>query len=254
MAALALGRTVGAVASVGPESPIDDLVPGAQICIRPAKATTTFENIYAGGKRRQWIRAVAAKLDLDLIPGLWRDAPIVHLAPLADDLRSDVFGGIRGAGLIGLTPQGWMRAWDATGAVSRRLWPDPQLALSACDAVVFSGEDVENNWALCDSYARQTKILVVTRGALGCVVYDRGKSWQVPGFPVHEVDATGAGDVFAAAFLIGLSDRGNPIEAARYANCVASFAVEAVGANGIPSTTAIADRLATANPALVRSG
>ncbi|HLZ07847.1 MAG TPA: PfkB family carbohydrate kinase, partial [Chloroflexota bacterium] len=203
---------------------------------------------------RQWMRSVAATLDLDLIPRPWRLAPILHLAPLADDLSLDVFDGIPGAGLIGLTPQGWMRAWDATGAVSRRPWPNPEPVLRACDAVVFSGEDVENNWALCESYARHAKLLVVTRGALGCIVYDRGKPWHVPGFPVVEVDATGAGDVFAAAFFIGLADRGNPVEAARYANCVASFVVEAVGANGIPSTDLISDRLRTAGTALARTG
>jgi 1D-myo-inositol 3-kinase len=254
IAALALHRTVGAVSSVGPESSIADLVPGAQLCIRPAIVTTTFVNLYADGKRRQWLRAVAATLDLELIPPAWRAARIVHLAPLANDLDLDVFEGIRGAGLIGLTPQGWMRAWDADGFVSRRPWPDPESILRACDAVVFSEEDVEYDWALCESYARQTRLLVVTRGARGCVVYDRGTPWHVPGFPVVEVDATGAGDVFAAAFYIGLSDRGDPIEAARYANCVASFVVEAVGTNGIPAAAEISERLSTATTALVRSG
>jgi hypothetical protein len=253
LAALALHRSVGAVASVGPETSLADLLPGAQLCIRPAAVTTTFENIYADGKRRQWIRAFAAKLGLELIPLAWRGAPIVHLAPLVDDIGLDVLQGVRGAGLVGLTPQGWMRAWDADGLVRPRQWQDPEAALEVCDAIVFSEADVDGDWALCESYARLARLLVVTRGELGCVVYDRGTPWQVPGFPVTEVDATGAGDVFAAAYFIGLSDRGNPIEAAQYANCVASFVVEAVGANGIPASDAISARLRTASAALVKA-
>jgi hypothetical protein len=253
VAALALNRSVGAVASVGPETPIAELVPGAQLCIRPAAATTTFENVYRDGRRHQWLRAVAAPLDLDLIPPAWLNSPILHLAPLANDIGADVVQGVRGAGLVGLTPQGWMRAWDAEGAVRRRQWPDPELTLRTCDATVFSEEDVEGDWTLCESYARHAKLLVVTRGAQGCVVYDRGIPWHVPAFPVVEVDATGAGDVFAAAFFIGLSDSGNPIEAARYANCVASFVVEVVGANGIPAAEVIAERLSTASGALVKA-
>ena len=42
-------------------------------------------------------------------------------------------------------------------------------------------------------------------------------------------------------------------EAATYANCVASFVVEVVGANGIPSDEVISIRLRTASAALARA-
>ena len=250
LTAQGLGQTVGAVTSIGPEISISDLLPRAQLSIRPADATTTFENVYAGGHRRQWVRAVAASLDLELIPPAWRSASIVHLAPLANDFGLDVIRGVRGASLVGLTPQGWMRAWDDLGAVRRCAWSEPDVALRTCDAIVFSEQDVGGDWARCESYASQAKLLVVTRGARGCVVYDRGRAWSVPGFPVEEVDATGAGDVFAAAFFIQLIRDGNAIEAARYANCVASFVVEVVGASGVPSSNDIAQRLQSVPAAL----
>ena len=51
----------------------------------------------------------------------------------------------------------------------------------------------------------------------------------------REVDPTGAGDVFAAAYLIRYHETGDPYEAAQFANLVASFSVEAPGTEGIPT-------------------
>jgi sugar/nucleoside kinase (ribokinase family) len=55
------------------------------------------------------------------------------------------------------------------------------------------------------------------------------------------VDLTGAGDVFASAFLVRLDETAqssgveDPWEAARFANAVASFSVEGQGISAIPS-------------------
>jgi len=58
-------------------------------------------------------------------------------------------------------------------------------------------------------------------------------------FPLRRlpaVDPTGAGDVFATAFLVRwLADR-DPVAAAGFANVVASISVEAPGATGVPTT------------------
>jgi sugar/nucleoside kinase (ribokinase family) len=50
------------------------------------------------------------------------------------------------------------------------------------------------------------------------------------------VDPTGAGDVFAAGFLVRYQETGDPLEAAAFGACAASCAVEGVG------TTALGDR------------
>jgi sugar/nucleoside kinase (ribokinase family) len=65
----------------------------------------------------------------------------------------------------------------------------------------------------------------------------------VPAHVVPDVDPTGAGDVFAAAFVIALW-RGKPaLEAVRFAHAAASFVVEAPGASGIPTEERIRGRL-----------
>jgi sugar/nucleoside kinase (ribokinase family) len=56
------------------------------------------------------------------------------------------------------------------------------------------------------------------------------------------VDPTGAGDVFAAAFLCHLHASGNPREAADFANRVAACSVEKIGFASIPTRAEVVDR------------
>ena len=56
--------------------------------------------------------------------------------------------------------------------------------------------------------------VIVTKGAEGCVLYDRSNGWDAIGFdaiPVDAVDTTGAGDTFTGYVLAGI-DRGMAME------------------------------------------
>lgn len=55
------------------------------------------------------------------------------------------------------------------------------------------------------------EIIVLKRGKAGATIYTREQTFDVPAFPVKEVDPTGAGDCFDAAFLCGLLD-GKPLQ------------------------------------------
>jgi len=56
------------------------------------------------------------------------------------------------------------------------------------------------------------EIAVLTRSERGCVVVQGDRSWAVPAHPIPNlVDATGAGDLFAAGFLHGLTT-GRPLD------------------------------------------
>jgi hypothetical protein len=241
--ALALGARVAAVTSLGPDLALEELLPGVPASVRPAPVTTTFENVYHDGHRTQWLRGVAAPLDLSLIPVSWRNARIAHLAPLVNDVGIDIVDGLCHCELLGITPQGWLRAWDNSGLVRRSALRQPEATLGRFDAVVLSEEDVERDWVSIERWATYAKLLVATQGERGCTVFENRRRWQIPAFPVVEVDATGAGDVFAAAFFIRLEESGDPVVAARYANCVASFVVEVLGPGSIPTTSEIEHRL-----------
>ena len=55
-------------------------------------------------------------------------------------------------------------------------------------------------------------------------------------------DPTGAGDVFAASFLLHYRQTGDPVTSLEFAHCVASFAVEAEGTLGIPTYAQVSER------------
>lgn len=54
--------------------------------------------------------------------------------------------------------------------------------------------------------ASETEIVACTDGENGSHVLAEGQRWHVPAYPVNIVDATGAGDLFAGAFVWGLTN------------------------------------------------
>ena len=80
--------------------------------------------------------------------------------------------------------------------------------------IVFATEEEA---ALVGSLDVET--FVVKRGAQGCIVRRRGGEQEYPAEPAEVVDATGAGDAFAAGFLLGGPELA--LEAA--ARCVAQM-------------------------------
>ncbi len=80
-------------------------------------------------------------------------------------------------------------------------------------------------------------------GSAGCLVLSNcGLRWRLPAFEVPVVDATGAGDAFAAGFIAGVW-LGWPLEqTARLANAVGALCVTGAGASGnvrsLPETLA----------------
>ena len=72
---------------------------------------------------------------------------------------------------------------------------------------------------------------VVTRSGRGCVVITREETDAVPAYPVERVvDATGAGDLFAAGFLVGLARGADYRTAARLGALAAAEVIQHLGA------------------------
>jgi len=72
-------------------------------------------------------------------------------------------------------------------------------------------------------------ITVLKHGPAGCSICQHGEYLEIPGFSVNEIDPTGAGDCFSAAFIAGL-ESGWPLEkVGRFANAAGALAVTKMG-------------------------
>lgn len=229
-----MGHRVGVVTSTGPDLDVAEELPFASIVCRRAAATTVFENIYLDGERKQIIHQRAGLLQCVHIPETWKRAPIVHLGPLDQEIATDLFRCFDDQVLIGVTPQGFLRQWDEQGRVSFINWTPSESVLRRINVLVMSELDVPDPEGLVRDWGRFIDIIVVTRAERGAIVYHSGEPCHYPARPAQQVDPTGAGDVFAAAFLIRLLETGDPCQAAQFANAVASFSIEGPGVSGIP--------------------
>ncbi|HKA80145.1 MAG TPA: adenosine kinase [Xanthobacteraceae bacterium] len=85
------------------------------------------------------------------------------------------------------------------------------------------------------------KLAVVTRSEKGCLVVSREETDAVPASPIERVvDATGAGDLFAAGFLVGLTRGADNRTAARLGALAAAEVIQHLGARPETSLKALA--------------
>jgi len=201
---------------------------------------TIFENRYHNGVREQWIRSVAESLGAVHIPPFWFGPSIVHLAPVAGEVKPGLLD-LFPHSLRCVTLQGWMRALDADGKVRHAVKPEAELAARGADAAVFSLDDVDGDVAEAERLARMCPACAVTDGAQGCRVFWKGEVQAFRAPPQPEIDPTGAGDIFAAVFFLRLKETGNAWEAARMATVLASNSVTRLGLLGVPTCEEILD-------------
>ena len=243
LTARALGWDVAVVTRAQAELDLSPLR-GVDCARLPDITTTTFENRYSPAGRIQILHTRAGLIHPGQASARFRRADVAHLAPIADEVDPAWFDVFDGA-LIGVTPQGWLRQWDAAGRVSPREWTDAATLLCRAGAIVLSIDDVNGDWAHIDRWARIARVLVATQGHDGCTVYVDGVPTRVPAPAVVEVDPTGAGDVFAAAYFTRLRVTGDALEAARFANCIAACSVRRRGLAVMPAPGEVKECLAT---------
>ena len=237
LTAHALGQRVGMVTSWGEET-FPEILNGISVANNPSEHSTTFENRYTPEGRIQRLEKIALELAFYHIPESWRQTKIVHLAPVAQEVQPEIVRHFPNAHVY-LTIQGWLRQWNAEGIVSPAIWPEASYILQQVHAAVLSEEDILRDQYTIDSFAAATPILVVTRGANGATLYTEGRVEHIPGIKVQEIDPTGAGDIFGAAFFTHLTQNHDSLQAAEFATRIAGNSVTRPGLSGTPTEETI---------------
>jgi ribokinase len=87
---------------------------------------------------------------------------------------------------------------------------------------------------------RGPKILVVTQGKRGAMVFTREGAFQVPAMAVNAVDTVGAGDCFSACLGVALAEGHSLPDAVRFAVAAAGLSTTVIGAQAsMPTRDAI---------------
>ena len=225
---------VGLITSYEVNLPIDPL-DGIQIINHQSKRTTTFNNIYTPSGRDQILLKRAKSLGTNLIPEGWQLAKIVHLGPVAQEVSLEIGRNFPGSA-VGYSLQGWLRKWDREGLVIPSEFPRIEIPLGENSAGFLSRDDIGLNRSVLNQLRSLFPLLILTKGNAGAELIRQTEIVPIPVEPAEEVDPTGAGDIFAAAFmifhfLIGKS----ALESAELASALAAISVTRPGIKGIPT-------------------
>lgn len=123
--------------------------------------------------------------------------------------------------------------WDPTGEWSEAMLSQLEhfhaFLPNSVEAMAYTRTD--DPWAALYALADRVPIAVVTAGAHGALAVDSvsGEEEWVPALPVTPLDPTGAGDVFAAAFVTGTLAGWPLADRLGFANLSAALAVQQFG-------------------------
>lgn len=268
-AALALARLglrVGAVVGADPHAAraveLDLLrIDGVDLRLVPLDRAAVFENVESPTGRIQVSFGASDPIAVGAIPAEWTAAGAWLFVPVAGEL-DDAWAAVPPDGaFVALGWQGLLRTL-VPGAVVERRPPSPSALLQRADLVAVGADDLGPDVDLpaLGRFLRPGATLVLTRSASGglLLVQEGGELRPIrryPAVPANPRDPTGAGDVFLAALVAahlgagpgpaGPAANGAPpgSEDLRFAATVAGLAVEGIGLNGVPDTSAVRRRL-----------
>ncbi|MCF8379305.1 MAG: ribokinase [Bacteroidales bacterium] len=113
------------------------------------------------------------------------------------------------------------------------------------EAEILSGIKV-NSWESAKKaaeviHAKGAKIVVITLGSMGALVYENGVFHQVEATKVMAVDTTAAGDTFSGALSVGVSEGKSIVDAVKFAAKASAITVTRMGAqSSIPRLSELA--------------
>jgi hypothetical protein len=168
------------------------------------------------------------------IPPDYLDARAVHLCPFEYQTASRLSAAFRQAGVTSLCID------PSPAYLQAAALDDVRTLLQGLTAFLPSEQELRALfWGRTDDLWQMAEVLggygcefvVIKCGSQGQKLFDRvsKKRWEIPAYPVHPADLTGAGDSFCGGFLAGYQQSCDPLRAVLCGNVSASLTIEGSG-------------------------
>jgi sugar/nucleoside kinase (ribokinase family) len=223
----------------------------------PSPETGGFSLIYYDALGNRHLDVLGRAAPIQAVPlDVVAEADFTIIGPILGEVSADLVREVRrvARGKVLLDPQGVLRRIGAEGRIEHYRSPDVDAMIPLCDVVKANEVEAEvitgiNPRACEDDLRRAVESLhglgcpvaIVTLAADGSAAYDGSTYVRIPAYATDAVDPTGAGDTYAAGYMVGALRYGSLAEACYYGSCVASVMVEHVGPE-FPLTPSEADR------------
>jgi sugar/nucleoside kinase (ribokinase family) len=164
----------------------------------------------------------------------------ILLGPILGEVSSELVKHIKANTTrpILLDPQGMLRVYEA-GQVTHRLTRDFEAVaqnstiIKAYELETFTVTGVDPrkdpDTAVKKLFGFGCKIAIVTLAEAGSVIYDGENIIYIPPFVVNAIDPTGAGDTYAAGFMVRYLETNDLAAVGCFASAVSSIMVENIG-------------------------
>jgi len=202
--------------------------------------TGGFRLIYdTSGDRTLEVLGVAQRITSKNIPENFLDAKYVLLGPILGEVDLELVQFLKSSSncKLFLDPQGLVRVVQENGKVIHNC--DRSSFRKVAELVDFIKPNEPESQtitrakdpidALRHLRGFGTPVCMITLAERGSLVLENSEFYRIPAYRTNAVDPTGAGDVYAGAFLVNYSGARNLVDSALFASAAASIMVEQIG-------------------------
>jgi sugar/nucleoside kinase (ribokinase family) len=202
--------------------------------------TVEFDNVYVHNRREQFARC-GEKINLSEVPDIAFRSEAILVGSVLQEVDPEIVRASR-QGVLMLEAQGFMRHLSSEGKVLHRKSGDAEAAVRHCDILKVDEAEAAvltattgANTAAGVLYQMGPKIVIVTCGERGVIIFDGTQMIRIRAPETDVIDPTGAGDVFGAAFLIKYLQTEDLIQAGLFGSAAAALSMTEFGTAAVPS-------------------
>ncbi len=221
-----LGLRTGMITSISDDYPLRKYLNQVDLLTKDKAKIPIFYNYFSGQKREQKLFDFSTYITANNLPKNL-STKILFVAPLFDEISPNCYDWFNYE-ISCLVPSGWFREKRNNSSIFLKN-NISKIHKGKWDIVVVSNDELISTNINLSDLIKISKFLCVTKGKGGVEIFKDDKSFLVPAFEVNYKDLNGAGDVWATAFTIAISQGKNHIESAQFANACSAISIKYKG-------------------------